>query len=522
MRRVGKRCLALGWVLGVVVTAGGASGCGVLTSSGDDDDPITVGTADPVDTLDPAGAYDAGSWGLYSNVFQSLLTFKAESPKPVPDAAKQCAFSNDELLTYVCELRSGLRFASGRDITARDVKFSFDRLATIRDPRGPMPLLTSLKSVETKGEDTVVFHLSSPDATFPYKIATGAGSIVDSKEYSPTKLRTGDEVSGSGPYVLKKYEHEKVAELRPNGKYKGAIKQSGKPVTVRYFKDAEQLRDAWKKHDVDVAARQLPPAYVRSLSAGDSSVKVMENPGATTGNLVFNLRKDSPLRNPAIRRAIAAAVDRGELARKAHSRTVEPLYSLIPKGVTSHNTAFYDAYPEPSKEQARTLLQNAGVNTPVDFSMAYAPGSAAKAEGEELKAQLEATGLFKVTFKQYPWDEFQSGFNKGDYDAYGIIWYPDFLDAETFVSPLIGAQSTLHNGYRNERVETLIRETQNTPQRDRGVWDFREIQNIVARDIPILPLWQGKDIVVSKDSIAGTQFLSEGNGMWRLWELGRI
>ncbi|MBC3987620.1 peptide-binding protein [Streptomyces sp. AC563] len=521
MRWVGKRCLALGWALGAVVAGWGVSGCDVLSSS-DDDEPITVGTADPVTTLDPAGAYDAGSWGLYSNVFQSLLTFRTESPKPVPDAAKRCDFAGEELRTYICELRPGLRFAGGRDITAEDVKFSFDRIVAINDPRGPMSLLTSLKSVETQGDDKVIFHLRTADATFPYKIATGAGSIVDREKYSPDKLSTSEDVTGSGPYVLRKYEPEKIAELRPNGDYQGAIKDTGKPVTVRYFADSEALRDAWKKKDVDVAARQLPAAYVRSLSATDPAMKVMENPGATTGNLVFNVREGSALKNPAARRAIAAAIDRGEIIRKAHSRTVDPLYSLIPKGVTGHNTAFYDSYPKPSADEARQLLQAAGISTPVSFRMAYAPGSAGKAEGEEIKAQLERTGLFKVSFKQYKWDEFQRGFNKGDYDAYGIIWYPDFLDADTFISPLVGEQSTLHNGYRSDRVRALIRDTQKTPQRERVVWDFREIQRLIAHDVPVLPLWQGKDIVVSRDGIAGTQFLSEGTGMWRLWELDRI
>ncbi|MBB5934796.1 peptide/nickel transport system substrate-binding protein [Streptomyces zagrosensis] len=494
----------------------------MLSSSGDDDKPIMVGTADPVKTLDPAGAYDAGSWGLYSNIFQSLLTFTPAAPKPVPDAAKKCGFTSDELLTYVCELRSGLRFTSGRDITAQDVKFSFDRIVAIHDPGGPMPLLNSLKSVEAKGANKVVFHLSSADATFPYKIATGAGSIVDREKYSASKLRTGDDVVGSGPYVLKKYEHEKIAELRSNSRYKGALKDTGKPVTVRYFKDAEKLRDAWKKRNVDVAARQLPSAYLKSLSPSDSSVRVMNNPGATTGNLAFNVRTGSAMKNPAARRAIAAVVDRGELISIAHSRTVDSLYSLIPKGVTGHSTAFYDAYPKPSPDRARRILRDAGITTPVNFTMAYPSGSAAKAEGAELKAQLEETGLFKVTFNQYDWNTFQNGFNKGAYDAYGIIWYPDFLDADTFISPLVGAESTLHNGYSNAKVDGLIRDTQKSPQRERVVGDFREIQRIVAHDVPLLPLWQGKDTVVSKDSISGTQFLSEGTGMWRLWELDRI
>jgi len=128
---------------------------------------IRVGTTDDVTSLDPAGAYDAGSWALFSNVFQSLLTFEPGGSSPVPDAAKHCAFAGSGLRTYRCELRDDLTFPSGRPMTARDVKFSFDRVKRINSEVGPASLFSTLGSVDADGL-TVTFHLSSPDATFPF------------------------------------------------------------------------------------------------------------------------------------------------------------------------------------------------------------------------------------------------------------------------------------------------------------------------------------------------------------------
>lgn len=90
----------------------------------------------------------------------------------MPDAAQSCGFKGSDLLTYRCVLREGLTFPSGREMTAKDVKYSFDRVKKINSDVGPAALLDTLKSVDASGR-TVTFKLSSPDATFPFKVATG-------------------------------------------------------------------------------------------------------------------------------------------------------------------------------------------------------------------------------------------------------------------------------------------------------------------------------------------------------------
>ncbi|MBT2384821.1 ABC transporter substrate-binding protein [Streptomyces sp. ISL-11] len=499
----------------------GVTGCGLVSSGERDEGPITVGTIDTVTALDPAGAYDAASWALYGNVYQSLLTFTPGTSTPVADAASRCEFHGGDLRTYVCELREGLRFTSGREMTARDVKFSFDRISRINSPQGPGQLLETLRSVEAAGR-TVTFHLRVPDATFPFKIATGAGSIVDSTRYPADRLREGDAVDGSGPYELKSYQAGTRAELKPNGDYRGGIKRKGEAVTVRYFRDAAAMAQAWKRRSIDVAGRQLPPSVIAQQSPSDSGVKMMESAGATTRSLIFNLRDGSPVKDVAVRRAVAAVVDRVALARDIHLRTVEPLYSLIPQGLSGHTTSFFDAYPEPDPDRARALLRQAGILQPVRFRLAYSQGAATDEEAALLKRQLEATGLFEVTTQHVPWKEFLEGYARGAYDAYCVTWVADFPDADTFTTPLVGKGSALHSGYVSARVEQRIAATQKSYERNRVAADFRAIQKIVAEDVPLVPLWQKKEYTLSSSSISGTQYLTDGTGIWRLWQLGRI
>ncbi|MEU2269888.1 ABC transporter substrate-binding protein [Streptomyces olindensis] len=518
MRSVRMRILA-----GLLVLAAVGVGAWQLVPSKNDGGTISVGTTDAVTSLDPAGAYDAGSWALFSNVFQSLLTFAPGGTAPVPDAAKSCSFTSSDLTTYRCQLRSGLTFPSGRTMTAEDVKYSFDRILRIKSPVGPAPLLETLRSVDADGM-TVTFHLSSPDATFPFKVATGAGSIVDRTAYPAGKLRTGDGVDGTGPYTLTSYTKDKAAVLAPNRHYQGAVKGGAdRPVELRYYGDPDALDTAWKDKRIEVATRQLPPRVLADLNPSDPTQRVFEADGSETRNLYFNTRKGKPLHDPKVRQAMAWLIDRQRLAATVYDGTVDPLYSLIPAGLTGHTASFFDDYPKQDPEKARQLLTEAGVTLPVRFTYGYAEGRGAGAqEAAEIKRELEASGLFKVTVQGYEWTDFQKRWASGKLDAYAVGWVADFPDPDTFGAALVGTGSAMNTGYSSRTVDRLITDSQRYADRGEADRDFRAVQQTVAQDVPVLPLWQAKEYVVTTEDVGGGQYLSDGTGVFRLWSLTGI
>ncbi|MGX4690258.1 ABC transporter substrate-binding protein [Streptomyces sp. JNUCC 63] len=518
MRSVRIRILTTLLVLAVV----GVGGRQLLPSQGDKNKAITVGTTDAVTSLDPAGAYDAGSWALFGNVFQSLLTFQPGGTSPVPDAAGSCGFVGSGLRTYRCELRDGITFPSGRTMTAEDVKFSFDRVKKINSDVGPASLFSTLGSVQAAGS-IVTFHLSSPDATFPLKVATGAGSIVDHTRYSKDALRTGTQADGTGPYRLKGYAKDRSAELEPNGSYKGAVGGTGRPVELRYYSSAGELDRAWQDKQIDVATRTLSPKVLAGLNPSDPGHRVSVSDSSETRNLYLNTRASSALHDVHVRRAMAWLINREHLAGAVYDGTVDALYSLIPTGITGHTTSFFDAYPEQNVKRARALLTEAGVSIPVRFAYGYGEGRGAAAEeAAELKRQLEASGLFEVDVKGYEWTDFQKRWAGGKLDAYAVGWVADYPDPDTFGSPLVGTGSTMNTGYSNKAVDDLIRGSQEHADRGRVVADFRTLQAEIAADVPLIPLWQRKEYVVSSKDVGGSQYLTDGTGAFRLWKLDWI
>ncbi|THC50149.1 ABC transporter substrate-binding protein [Streptomyces sp. A1499] len=510
------------------------AGCGALSSEGSDGEQvITVGTMSAPSTLDPAQAWDS-SWELYRNVFQTLLSLPSGATEPEPDAAESCAFDGASNTVYVCELREGLKFSDGHELDAAAVKHSFDRMRTLEAKGvvkgGPMGLLGSLDKVETKGERTVVFRLRKPDATFPLVLSTPAMSIVDPREYPADKLRTGNGLTGSGPYALKAYEPREKAELVKNDHYKGAADVKNDGVTIRYFKKSSAMVDALEKQEIDVTFRGLDAGDVidaQSKSgdgADEQKIALVEGAGTEIRYLVFNTRDPWAGKLP-VRRAFAQLVDRPAIAHKVYKDTVDPLYSMVPRGLTGHATGFFDDYGDPSVTKARKILADAGIDGPVPLTLWHTTdryGSATALEFAELKRQLEASGLFEITLKGRPWNEFQEGYSKGEYPVFGRGWFPDFPDADNFIAPFVGAKNVLNTPYPSKEIteEILPRERRET---DRGavVDDFERAQQILVDDVRLLPLWQGKQYIVASEEIAGGERALDPSAIMMMWELQR-
>ncbi|WP_062215331.1 ABC transporter substrate-binding protein [Streptomyces sp. NBRC 109706] len=517
--------------LALSVAATLLAGCGL---TGDDSAgrgrPITLGMTDEVLSVDPASGYDPGSWLVFNNVFQSLLSFPPGATEPQPEAAEQCGFTDRVSQRYTCTLRDDLSFSNGNALTSKDVKFSFDRTLGIDDPDGPAVMLASIDRIETPDDRTITFHLKEPDATFPQKIASGAGSIVDHREYQADTLRTDGQAVGSGVYTLEKYTADE-AEFAVNPDYHGPAEARNSGVTMRlYHGDQQALDAAVRAGEVDVAYRGLTAEDTADLHSADRSgsgeLKVVEGSSAEAQYLVFNL--DDPVAGePAVREAVARLLDREALVRDVYQRTVEPLYSVVPAGITGHTTAFFDRYgSNPDPEAAEAALRAAGITEPVELPLWVTPtrfGPDTVEAFERLADQLNESGLFRATVESVPADEFAEGVAAGEFGAFVRGWVPDYPDPENFTDPFFGPDNVLANGYVSERIsQELLPATRAQADRAQSVADFATLQDIVAEDIPLIPIWQGRQYAVAAESIGGLQWTLDASTVFRFWEIEKV
>lgn len=490
-----------------------------------EDKQIVVGTTSAPSALDPAAAWDS-SWELFRNIYQTLLAYPVGLSEPQPDAAESCEFSDTAKRIYRCTLREDMTFSNGDPLDARAVKYSVDRILKINAPGGPAGLLGSLDRVETEGDSVVIFRLKKADATFPFVLATPAMSIVDPKDYPADSLRKGTKVTASGPYELKAYAAGEKAVLVRNEQYQGLAEMKNDAATIRYFSDSSAMVNALNKKEIDATVRGLGAADIVALQDGQSheGITLIEEPGLETSYLVFN-PKDPQAAKLAVRRAIAQVIDRGAIAHDVYKDTVEPLYSMIPQGLVGHTAAFFDEFGQPSTSKARQILATAGIVEPVPLTMWYTSdryGSATKPMFAEIKRQLEASGLFRVTLKNRPWTQYEAGYSKGEYPVFGRGWSADYPDPDDFVSPFVGERNALGTPYDTPEITNrLLPRSREESDRGEVLEEFREAQRILTEDARLLPLWQSKLYVAASEEISGCETGFDASSIMMLWQLGR-
>src|SRR3954452_2731705 len=532
MRSGSPRRLRIAATAGVAATALVLTACGGSNNdnggaSGGGGGTLTIGTSDKNNKLDPAGAYDNGSFTVMNQVYPFLMNTTPGHPDVEPDIAESADFTSPT--DFTVKLKPGLTFANGHDLTSSDVKFSFDRMVKINDPNGPASLLANLAGTDAPDPTTVVFHLKvGNDQTFAQILSTNAGPIVDEEVLSPTALTPdADIVKGkafAGPYTITNYDQNNLVSYEANPDYKGLL---GKPKTdeinVKYYADPSNLKLDIQQGNIDVAFRSLSATDIDDLR-GNDNVQVVDGPGGEIRYITFNFNTQpygattpeaDPAKALAVRQAVADLIDRQELSDQVYKGTYTPLYSFVPEGLTGAITPLKDAYGDgsggPDADKAKQTLAAAGVTTPVQLNLQYNTDHYGPSSGDEyalIKDQLESSGLFAVNLQSTEYVQYVKDRTSDVYPAYQLGWFPDFSDADNYLTPFFLNTDTstafLANHYRNDAINALIQQEVTTQDPAARQQVIEQIQTEEAKDLATVPYLQGSQVAVVGKDVNGT------------------
>jgi peptide/nickel transport system substrate-binding protein len=504
-----------------LVLAGCAAGGG-SDNGGGGDDALLIGTTDKVTFLDPAASYDNGSFTVMNQVYPFLLNSTPGTADVVPDIAESAEYTapND----YTVVLKEGLTFANGNELTSSDVKFSFDRQKAIAAENGPSVLLGNIESVEATDDTTVVFHLlAGDDQTFAQILSSPAAPIVDEEVFSADSVTSDDDIVAgnafAGQYTITDYDFNNLIAFEANPDYQGVLGAGESDVVqLKYYTEASNLKLDVQEGGVDVAYKNLSATDVEDLE-GNDNVTVETGPGGEIRYIVFNFDTQpfgaktpeaDEAKSLAVRQAAASLVDREELSDQVYKGTYTPLYSYVPEGLTGATEVFKDLYGTdgaPDATKAEEILTAAGITEPVELNLQYNPDHYGESSGDEyalVKSQLEDSGLFTVNLQATEWVQYSKDRSSDVYPAYQLGWFPDYSDADNYLTPFFTADSFLSNHYTNEEVFSMIgaQAVEADPAARTAL--IEDIQAAVAADVSTLPLLQGSQVAVVGTDVSGT------------------
>ncbi|HZS30287.1 MAG TPA: ABC transporter substrate-binding protein [Gaiellaceae bacterium] len=506
--------VALAAIAAVVATTayGGARSSGIIID----------GTTGTVVNIDPANQYDYDSFTVDLNIFQGLYGFP-HGAKLQPVLATGCSHSAN-LKTWTCQLRHGVKFSNGDPMTSADVKYSFDRVLKIKGDQGIYTLLSDLKSTTTSGKYTVVFHLKAPFSVWPYILSTNAGYVVDHKTFPADKILANTDTAhmiGTGPYVLTKFTPSQQAVFGLNKNYWGP-KPKNSGLIINYFTKSSTMKLALEQGQLDMAFQTFAPNEIAAMQK-EKSLTVHSGHGVVIRYLVFNVKRP-PFNNLNVRKAIAYLMPRQTIASRVYHGTVEPLYSMVPKGLPGQTDAFKTVYgAQPNLAKAKAAMKAAHVKTPLAITLWWTPshyGDASADEYAEIQRALDASHLFKVTLKSAEWAQYSGALGK-QYGAFQLGWFPDYPDADDYTVSFYQTGSFYSNGYSSKKMDGLIAK-ERAAKTDASRYSYlKQMQLLGAQDLPTIPYWQGNMIAVSQKNVQGINNTLDAAYYMRFWLISK-
>jgi len=449
-------------------------------------------------SLDPRVATDAYGEQILQMTHASLVRRDAGG-NPLPDLAE--TWESPDPLTYIFRLRQGLRFHDGRPLTSADVGYTF---AWIVDPANRSPhraLYRHVKTIETPDARTVVFRLAEPFAPFLSTVVRGvvpAGSPAGG--YAPPV--------GAGPYRIQGVSPDGEALLSAfDGHYAGppAIRS----VTVKFVPDSNVRFLELSAGSVNFALNGVDPDLLPA--AGKTGRLVVEEaPGGNVTYLGFNLR-DRALADPGVRRAIAMAIDREAIVRALWKGRADLVASILPPGSWAADDGISPVRFDPA--QARRLLDEAGYRDPdgegplprLRLTYKTSQNEQRRRVAAAIQEQLRQVGI-ALEIQSLEWGTFFSDVKKGSFQLYGLTWVgiadPDIYH-HAFHSGSVPPDGANRGGYADPEVDRLTDAARRETSREKRREMYRRVQRILARDLPVFPLWVSRNVLVRDRRLSG-------------------
>jgi peptide/nickel transport system substrate-binding protein len=497
---------------------------------------ITMGTTLKARTVDPADAYEIFPGILLYNMGDRLYTYKPGTTELMPQLATAMPTISEDGLTYTIPLREGVKLHDGSDFNAAVMAFSIERF--MRNGGRPAFLLSEkIASVEATSDYELTIKLNTPFAAFTSlltfwgvtPIPPGTYEIGDGK-FKP------DTFVGSGPYKLASFTTDAI-KLDVNPDYWGD-KPSNQGIDIQIFASPANLYNTFRTGGLDIAYQTLDPDQIASLEQeADSSGWQVIQAGTTVINYMPLNQKIEPFDDLKVRQAIASMIDRNLINERVFQGQAEPLYSMIPTSFDIYKPVFKDAYGDGDFEKAKQFLTEAGFSesNPLSFEVWYPSASTTRSiVANTLKESVEKAlpGLVTIEVNSVEGATLWENVAKGVYPSLLSNWYPDYYDADTFIEPFLscskGSPETLceegqsqaqGSFYYSEKANVLIQQqrAEQDPTARNAI--FTELQDMLAEDVPYVPLWQNKDYVFAQDAVQGVAI--EPTQQFLLWQISK-
>lgn len=459
-------------------------------------------------------------------VYQGLLYLDAKS-EVHPELAESFEV-DDGGKTYRFTLRSGVKWHDGKPFSSADVKFTFEKVLLQYHPRTRVALGAKIEAIETPDPQTVVFRLKEPFSAFPLVLTVADAAILPQHIYDGTDPLTNpanDQPVGTGPFKFESLIPDSELRLTRNPDFYLEGRPYLDSVVYRVIPETSTLLQALEEGDID-AVVDLPASPDVERLKRNSAFRVVASPadpGSGNCSIMTGFNLDRPaLKDVELRRGLAYALDANRMLKEALFGFGRVSDAPIVRGISWAHAKVED-YPSFDRKRAEDLIKQAGWIS--EEGGRVAKGVVGVADGTRLRFEIFTTEssakLAEIMREQFgdvgvelvvasvEQDLLTTRvFRERNFDLYITIQCqrsdPEIgLRRIIHSSGILPIMSTNGAGYRNSELDQLVDRAASEIDRGKRADLYREVEDILVRDLPYMWLVEIDKIRAHTTSCSG-------------------
>lgn len=490
----------------VLATILPVSGCSAPADSGD----LSLFGTSP-SSLDPAMCSDSTSAGYIVNVFSGLVTLDREL-ETIGDIAERWEVSADGR-TYTFHIRDGVKFHSGREVTAGDFKYSIERAA---DPQTGSSVAEAylgdivgfkekahgitdeVIGVQVVDNRTLEITIDAPKAYFLSKLTHPTSFVVNSEN-----VASGEEwwrhPDGTGPFKLHYWAEGQIIVLHRNDDfYRGKARLNSVTYNLRgspmmMYENRQIDIVGVGAYDIDRVLDTSNPLNRELVVASELSVYYIG----------FNV-STPPLDDVRVRQALCHAIDKEKLIEVLAKGTVTVAYGILPPGMPGYNESLEGLGYNVSLAQQLIADSDYSHDLP-EIVLSLAGWCAGVSAINSAIAWMWQENLgANVSIQCVEPQTFHTELQQRELTAFQIGWIADYPDPENFLDVLFHSDSVVnHIGYNNSEVDRLLEEARVETDSDVRLSLYRDIEYILVNEAVCLPIYYPRTYYLVKPYVKG-------------------
>lgn len=482
---------------------------------------VRIAISTDITTFDPRQARDLTSSNLLHLLFTGLTRLSADG-KIYPELAESIE-SSDDGTTYHITLRNAF-WSDGSPITPDDFIYSWTSMLNksaafpnahflfwVRNAKDIYNgQSTKSLGIHAKGERSLEIELEQPCPFFKELLATLPYCAIQKKYVLEGGSFTKDNPSpSSGPYTFHKWLPQTTIQFTKNTRYFAAEKVMYDYLDFPIMEESTAV-SMIEQHSLDWVGSPLGFLPIDAIPYLRETKQLSVCPSFGTTFIRVNATRPH-INDATIRKALSLSIDREELVAHVLQGGQEPAYTLVPPCMLQQVSSVAHCHDDPKSILKTYCDENKISPTSIHLSLAFAAGERNLKIAQVLQQEFKRKLSIEVDLHPCEPKLFFSKIVHLDYDLALGSWFPDYPDPHSFYSVFENATNGTNNtGWESSIYQSLLSTSSEVLDLEKRTQLFIKMEQLLARDLPVIPLFHASFTYVKEASVDGLRVSSFG------------